>query len=194
MKKLILGLLFLNSILCFSQEHMSFKNVEMNCSAQKYIQKLGQKDLYLVSEEKSKYQNVYTLQGPFATTDDCTIKVYCHHNDSIVGKVVIIFPKEESWAKTKETYKYLWHIYIYKYGDPTIDRWSFGSPFYDGDGKEFEGLEKRRICIISYWKDLSAGLIKLEVNMSGRIEISYEDKINWYKIQDSNRKEIFNEI
>jgi len=182
------------TMVCFGQEHISFKYVEMRYDAQTYIQKLIQEGANLISTEKTKMQNVYTMRGDFATTDNCTIKIYTHRSDSIVGKAVVLFPKEENWQKTKDNYRYLREIYISKYGDYSAEYFSFSTPYREGDGREFEAFAKGRARYITYWKDLSIGLIKIEINKMGQIQITYEDRINWHEIQTSNRRDIEAEI
>jgi len=182
------------SMVCFGQEHISFKCVEMRYDAQTYLQKLMKEGVVLTSTDKSKMQNVYTLKGDFATTDNCVIKIYTHRSDSLVGKAVVIFPKEESWQKTKETYKYLKDIYVSKYSDYSAEYYSFSTPYREGDGREFEAFAKGKARCITYWKELSVGIIKIQVNKAGQIEITYEDRVNWRRIQDSNRRDIEAEI
>jgi len=182
------------SVVCLGQEHISFKCVEMKYDAQTYIQKLIKEGAVMTSSEKTKMQNIYTLKGDFATTDNCEIRVYTHRSDSIVGKAVVLFPKEDCWQKVKDNFRYLRTIYISKYGDPSAEYMSFSTPYREGDGREFEAFSKGRARYITYWKDLSVGIIKITVSKTGQIEITYEDRINWRVIQDCNRRDIAAEI
>lgn len=191
MSLLVAGLV---SMVCMGQEHISFKCVEMRFDAQTYLRKLESEGLSLTSTERTKMQNIYTLRGAFATTDNCVVKIYAHRSDSIIGKAVVLFPKEESWQKAKANYKYLKDIYESKYGEYSAEYYSFSTPYREGDGREYEAFARGKARCITYWKDLYIGIIKIGINKNGQIEITYEDRINWRTIQDSNRRDIEAEI
>ena len=179
MKKRFL-LTLLSFIMAFSasaQEHLTFRGIEIDGPLPAFVQHLNKLG-YVVIEER---ENDCLLKGVFSGVDDCVIYVLTTPNSHIVCQVAVFLPATDSWAVLKSSYLEYRDLLISKYGTPSVDRKSFISPYYEGDGYEMQALSNDKCkYLIRIHADL--GNVSLMINSKdykrGNLLISYEDAQN----------------
>lgn len=142
MKKLITCTLLAVCTICFSQNHLSFKGIEINGTLTDFSQKL----------EASGYKKIYTndaqdacvLEGAFAGYDQCMIFVISTAQEHIVWKVAVQLPEQSSWYSLKSRYNEFRESLMEKYGAPSKKYEFFSSPYYEGDGYEMSALNNEK--------------------------------------------------
>ena len=155
-----------------AQEHMTFKDISMNCNLTTFVTKLE-----AIGYKKALLEDYgAVLKGSFAGKNDCTIMVLCTSNSKSVWKVAVIFPEQTSWSSLKSEYKSFKDSYIQKYGKPDSYEF-FSNPYYEGDGYELQALQLNK-CTYSSFFDTPSGGIVLEIDKDKSVRVVYEDAIN----------------
>ena len=173
MKKILLTLCTV-LIVAFTQaqEHMTFKDISMNCNLTTFVSKLEAKGYKTILVE----DNAAALSGNFAGKDNCTIMILSTTSSKFVWKVVVDFPEHDSWSSLKSEYKSFKESYSQKYGTPKSYEF-FSKPYYDGDGYELQALRVEKCTFASFFETPS-GNIMLEINKNKCVRVTYEDAIN----------------
>ena len=189
MKKILLTL-WTVLIVTFAQaqEHMTFKDISMDCDLTTFVSKLEAKGYTtdLIQD------NGAALSGDFAGKKDCTILVVCTANSKLVWKVGVKFPERTSWSSLKSEYKSLKESYSKKYGIPESFEF-FSKPYYEGDGYELQALRLEKCHYASFY-NTPAGGISLEINADKRILVTYEDNINIQIKKNEDASVVSNDI
>ena len=171
-----------------AQEHMTFKDISMDCDLTTYISKLKAKGY------KTEYTDTYgaVMSGNFAGKDDCKIYILCTENSKLVWKVAVKFPEQSSWSSLKSEYKSFKESYIQKYGVPESYEF-FSNPYEEGDGYELQALRLGKCTYFSFYKT-PLGTIMLSISDDKCTSVTYEDAIN-VKIKNSEKEQaISNDI
>lgn len=168
MKKILLTICTLLIVaLAQAQEHMTFKDISMDCDLTTFVAKLKAKGYKttLIQEDAA------VLSGNFAGKDDCKIVVLCTAASKLVWKVGVVFPKKISWSSLKSEYNTFKESYTQKYGTPKSYEF-FSDPYYEGDGYELQALGLEKCTYASFYNTplggiiLNIGLIGLLVKIS----------------------------
>ena len=102
MKKILLTLCTLLIVaLAQAQEHMTCKDISMDCNLTTFVSKLEAKG-YIT---KLTEANGAVMSGSFAGKDGCTIYILCTETTKSVWKVAVKFPEQSSWSSLKSEYK-----------------------------------------------------------------------------------------
>ena len=166
--------LMLGSI-CYAQEevkHMDFKGIPMDGDLSSYITKLNQKGFKTTSVE----EEAAILKGQFAG-EDVELAVYSTPRSKMVYMVVVVFPEQSSWYSIKADFKKLENNLEEKYGAPTLQRKSFDSPYYEGDGYEMSAVRLDKCNYFSRFLT-EDGEINIMILKSKKIGLYYVDKVN----------------
>ena len=86
-----------------AQEHMTFKDISLNCDITTFVAKLKAKGYTTTME----FENGAILSGSFAGKDDCAIIILCTAKSKLVWKVCVGFPEKVSWRSLKSEYNSL---------------------------------------------------------------------------------------
>lgn len=180
MKKGFITLLFLSLLLSLSaQEHLTFKGYPIDGNITQFVSALKQQGYKVVYTNDAG--DACILNGTFAGYNNCDIFVLSTENSHTVWKVVAKLPTQTSWYDLKARYNDYKESLTKKYGKPSNDFQYFSSPYYEGDGYEFQALSKDK-CTFSAYYDLNEGTIAISIDSkkhnSGCVSIGYEDKIN----------------
>ena len=188
MKKILLTICtLLIVVLAQAQEHMTFKDISMDCNLTTFVSKLEAKGYRTTLLEDDNA----VLKGNFAGKDDCSIYVLCTAKSKLVWKVAVRFPEQVSWSSLKSEYKSFKELYTKKYGNPKSYEF-FSDPYYEGDGYELQALRLEKCTYASFFKTDIGGII-LEIG-NKNIIVHYEDAIN-VEIKNSEKEQaISNDI
>lgn len=189
MKKILLTLCTLLIVaLTQAQEHMTFKDISMDCNLTTFVSKLKAKGYTttLIQEDAA------VLSGSFAGKDDCTIVVLCTSVSKLVWKVGVIFPKRTSWSSLKSEYNSFKESYTQKYGSPKSYEF-FSDPYYEGDGYELQAIGLDKCTYASFFSTPLGGII-LKIDSDKCVSVSYEDEINVKIKRSEEENAISNDI
>ena len=171
-----------------AQEHMTFKDIPMDCNLTTYISKLKAKGYKVVLEQ----EDAAALSGTFAGKDDCTILVFGTATSKIVWKVIVDFPERTTWSALKSEYNTFKESYTNKYGQPESFEY-FSKPYYEGDDYELQALRLKK-CTYSSYYNTPLGYISLQIHKDQYIRVTYEDAINVKIKNDEKENAISNDI
>ncbi len=187
-------LLFIGSI-CNAQEHLTFKGIPIDGKLNEFVSKL-QNEGYVLNFTNDE-GNACILEGAFAGFANCKIFVLSTPYSHIVWKVAVKLPEQNSWYSLKSRYNDFKNSLTQKYGDPENDYHFFSSPYYEGDGFEFQALRKDK-CSYAAFFDTQTGYISIEIESkeydSGRVSIAYEDKANTKLKKEDQQQSINNDL
>ena len=201
MKKLVLLFMtFFISFIGYGQtEHLTFQGIQINGSWAEFGSQLVEKTNFKIASANLNNQMkkesgingcLYTCNtfagitnNWFLITNACTTE----KNNYTMSAVLIYTDPFYSWNNLYKQYLNLKNLYIKKYGDPSITKEYFSDPLIKEAGCEFMDIENGDGLFINIWyiQDLGNIQIKIEAEnaLSGRITITYSDKINsekWY--------------
>jgi len=183
-QQLILTVLILLSVSCFSQEHLKFKDIPIDGNINLFSKLLVNQGFTMSSSK----ENIIILNGEFITKKNCDIYIFGSKKSNIVWQVGVFFPVDISWSSIKRDYFEIKAQYQLKYGNPEISNEAFLKPYYDGDGYEFQALKVEKCNYSSFW-ETETSLIMVSIGSNRKISILYEDKQN-YAIQEKEKKEV----
>src|SRR5205085_1224142 len=98
-----------------SSKHLTFKGIPLDGTLDQYVAKMVQSGFNRISQENG----VATLQGDFAGYKDCNVNVSTLKQTDLVHKIVVLFPKKDTWSTLSENYSDLKLMLKEKYGDPS---------------------------------------------------------------------------
>jgi len=172
-----MAVILMSALNCKSQERMSFKGVEMNTDLVTFVNKLVEQGIKIKEHKLGDISYTYTLSGAFAGYSNCEIFVFGKKDKTLVYKVVVYLPEDNSWYSIKSDYNKLKEAYIKKYGAPSEDFHFFSSPYYEGDGYELTAIKIEKCYYSTFWT-FDYGTIYTEISKYCQIKIVYEDKVN----------------
>lgn len=121
------------------------------------------------------------LEGDFAGYKGCTIGVSTLKQKDLVCKIVVIFPKLETWSQLTTNYFNLKEMLTVKYGEPScvIEKFDGYEPSDDGSKMSSVKLDH---CKYYTTFETARGTIQLNIGhesvYSCFVVLSYFDKIN----------------
>ena len=189
MKKILLTICTLLIVaLAQAQEHMTFKDISMDCNLTTFVSKLEAKGYITKLTEATGA----VMSGSFAGKDGCTIYILCTETTKSVWKVAVKFPEQSSWSSLKSEYKSFKESYMQKYGIPESFEF-FSKPYEEGDGYELQALRLDKCIYASYFKT-SLGYIVLEMHKDECLRVTYEDEINSKMRESEKEQAVSNDI
>jgi len=188
MKKIILFSFLFISVLCLGQEHMKFRDLEINGDLTSFISELEKMDYSL----SKTHDHVAILTGNFIGKN-CTLFVVSSPNTETVWKVGVSLPKDENWSSLKSDYLSLQKQFTKKYGKPEKEYSFFLKPYYEGDGYEIQALRKEKCYFATIYK-IETGYVILQISEFSNISISYEDKLNTEINKQETEQEVQDQI
>lgn len=182
MKKTLFTLLFgLIATIGFAQTespHLSFKGVPIDGTLNEYVQKMKQKGFTYMNTK----DGLVLLKGDFAAYKECTIGVATLRDQDLVSKIVVMFPKCETWSALADNYYNLKEMLTEKYGKPANVTEEFqGHSEPKDDNSRYYYVTADRCKYITTF-ETPKGDIQLSLSRNNFREpyvvLSYFDKIN----------------
>ena len=196
MKKfMLIGALLTVCAISFSQDHLTFKGIEINGTLTEFSKKLeasGFKKTYT-----NDAQDACVLEGSFAGFDECRIFVLSTAQEHIVWKVAVLLPEQSSWYSLKSRYNDFKSSLTEKYGAPDKKYEYFSSPYYEGDGYEISALNNDKCTYATYfYTDLGTVGIDLEGGGygKGQVRIMYTDATNAELNEKSKKASVIQDL
>lgn len=156
---------------CFTQEHMTFKNIPIDGNYKEFVKKMKGDGGEVILER----EGVVVLKYKF-TGKPCELFVLYTPKTNIVWKVAVSFDKYISWKSIKSDYFDFKDLYTKKYGNPDSFEF-FSDPYYEGDGYEMQAIRNEKCTYTSFF-EAENGYISVKIGTTESIFLSYEDKIN----------------
>lgn len=166
-------------------EHMTFKGVPINGSLTDFTAKMKQKGFAHLGSQNG----IAVFEGEFAAQKECTIAVLCSKSTNTVSRVMVIFPKCETWSLLYGRYGTLKELLTQKYGEPSENMEVFEGLYKPDDDKDRMSAVKGDRCkYISVW-GTSKGDVELAIDHEGYsrcfVRLTYSDKINMEKMTNA---------
>lgn len=181
MKKILFTIMvFLMSMTSFSQTespHLSFKGVPIDGTLNEYVLKMKQKGFV----SQGIKDGLALLEGDFAGYKGCTIGVSTLKQKDLVSKIVVIFPKHETWSQLTNNYYNLKEMLMEKYGEPSnvLEKFDGYEPSDDNSKMNYVKLDQ---CKYYTTFETEKGTIQLNIGHESYsncfVVLSYFDKIN----------------
>ena len=168
MKKILLLLMLMPSMLAYAQHHLKFKGVEMNGSIIAFADSLKKKG-FIVDDQD---ENIIWMKGTFVN-EDVNIGILSTPKTHIVCRLIVVFNKKDDWYSLKSQYNILKDNYEIKY-EKDADYSFFSDPYYEGDGYEMTAVKSNKCRYTSFFKGEDGG-INLEISKLACVVIVYED-------------------
>lgn len=190
MKRILLSLLLSTAISLSNaqtngdtSQHLSFKGVPINGTLEEYVTEM----------KKSGFTHLDTddgtamLEGDFAGYKNCLVVVSTLKQKDLVDKIVVLFPKKDTWSGLSGNYFNLKQMLTEKYGDPTDAVEKFDKSFEPKDDRsKFFEVKLDRCKYYSKW-ETDKGKIGLMITHDTwdncYVSLSYFDKINGEQIR-----------
>lgn len=161
-----------------SNEHLTFKGVPIDGTLNEYVLKMEKSGFSLIDSK----DGAAMLKGDFAAYKECIIGVATLEQKDLVSRIMVFFPKQNTWSSLSSNYYNLKELLTEKYGEPseTVEEFNSYSEPKDDNAKMHEvGLNN---CIYYTIYELDNGSIKLSIENDGfsarYVILSYSDKIN----------------
>lgn len=140
-------------------------------SAEFFIPRLEEKGFVKVDTFESSTKFI----GKFAN-EIVNLTLLASPRTNTVCKVIVYFPKKNSWAELQSDYFKKKNLYRIKYL-LTDDFEFFSSPYENGDGYEMRAVVNEKCNYHSFFKE-EGGHIGVEICPLKCIKVTYEDDIN----------------
>ena len=159
--------------------HLTFKGIPITGTLENFAQKMEAKGFKKISSDKKGVG----FEGEFAGYSECNIYVFKVPNRNIVHEVVVVFPKESSWANLEKEYNKFKDMLTNKYGVPTL----YFETFKEGaltfnDAAKMSSLKKGNCDYWTQWEVdngyIKVGIFSISDTDGGNIGLVYYDKIN----------------
>lgn len=174
----------------FAQEssHFDFKGIPIDGSLDSYVGQLNKKGFTTTKNT----EDAAMLKGTFAG-EDVEVAVYTTPKSRTVYMVVVAFPEQSAWYSIKSDFKKLENSLQEKYGKPSLQRKSFASPYYEGDGYEMTAIKVDK-CYYYTRFTTAAGELTLLILKSGQVALYYVDKQNDAKGEREKNASIYEDL
>ena len=160
-----------------SSKHLSFKGVPIDGTLADYVLKMKKNGFV----QKSLKDGVAILEGDFASYKSCIVGVSTLKQKDLVSKIVVIFPKRDTWSSLSSNYFNLKDLLTEKYGKPSENLEEFQSYTPEDDGSKFTQVELGA-CKYYTTFETEKGTIELTIEHDGItscfVKLAYFDKIN----------------
>ena len=159
--------------------HLTFKGIPITGTVENFAQKMEAKGFRKIDSNK----RCVVFKGEFAGYSECEILVVKVPNRNVVYKVVVLFPKESSWANLEKEYNQFKDMLTNKYGEPfgSSETFKEGASTFSDEAK-MSSLKKGNCDYRTVWK-VENGFIGVDIfpksdTDDGYIRLFYFDKIN----------------
>lgn len=167
-----------------SAQHLTFMGIPIDGNRAHFIRELMFKKDFKKSEYYSKENP--TLTGKFSERDVLVIPLAYGKNR--IWRVGVMFDETQSWRILKSTFNTLVDELTTKYGSPSSVRRDTPDPYFDGSGKEMDGLRYGKvdwqaefITPNGYISVFFSTKIALNGTFKGMVTLSYTDGSNEFK-------------
>ena len=160
------------SMSLYAQEPLEFRGLPIDGNLTNFVSKMKSIGYTVIDEE----DNLVFMKGKF-TNRDVKLLVCSSVKTHTVWKVCVLFDEARSWSSLKSDYLEYKDLFTKKYGKASDSYEFFLSPYYEGDGFEFQALRNEKCHYITFWEN-NVGYIAVQMKASERLGIDYEDKIN----------------
>ena len=193
MKKIFMAIvLCLVCTFSFGQEHLTFKNVEIDGDMLVFCQKMETCGFTTVQQYDD--EGIVQMKGTFMGYRDCSLFVIGTQKSKKVWKVIVDIPEvENDFYTLKSQYENAVEAYTKKYGKPDSDFYFFRRPYYEGDGYEMQALRLEKLIATSFWH-INNGTIVVKITKYQNLQIGYEDKKNCEIHSQEKQENINNDI
>lgn len=186
MKKLLIFLFaVLSVVMSHAQEHLTFKGVPIDGTLDEYVANMKKAGFTYLGEE----DGIALLQGDFAGFRNCMIGVVTLKSIDIVNRISVLFDFHKEWSTLYGNYSSLKDMLTKKYGkkDECVEKFDgYSQPRDDKD--RMYNLVMDRCIYYTIWKtdkgNIELEIIKGDDYNSGRVRLSYWDKINTTSVEE----------
>ncbi len=133
---------------------------------------------------------VSVLSGDFAGYKNCFVGVVTLQNLDVVSRISVLFPEQETWSALLHDYEHLKSMLTEKYGYSNKSEEKFTG--YIGDynnGLVMSALHEGKYVWYTTFTtehgDIELSLVEGTRYSTGRVRLSYHDKINSEKVHQS---------
>lgn len=153
-------------------QHIQFMGVPLNGTVKSFVTKMQNKGFTI--DTKFDDGNIM-MRGTF-TNRDIELFIFGTPESKQVYKVVIYYPKKETWKALKNDYFNVKALFDRKY-ELDSDYAFFMDPYDEGDGDEIEAVENDKCRFVSFY-NATGGMIGVQISTYRQIKVTYEDEIN----------------
>jgi hypothetical protein len=121
--------------------------------------------------------DLYVFTGTISTKD-VEIVVITTPTSKLVKKLVVFYPKQESWYSLKSQFNDVVEVITKKYGKPDDNYAFFQSPYEEGDGYEMTAVGTENCFYLYAWKanaNFPNQTIAVRIVKSKRVTLAYEN-------------------
>jgi hypothetical protein len=121
--------------------------------------------------------DLYVFNGTISTKD-VEVVVITTPTSKLVRKLVVFYPKQESWYSLKSEFNDVFEVISKKYGQPDDNYAFFKSPYEEGDGYEMTAVATENCFYLSAWKANATypnQTIAVRITKSKRVTLAYEN-------------------
>jgi hypothetical protein len=121
--------------------------------------------------------DLYVFNGTISTKD-VEVVVITTPTSKLVKKIVVFYPKQESWYSLKSEFNDVFEVISKKYGQPDDNYAFFKSPYEEGDGYEMTAVGTENCFYLSAWKANATypnQTIAVRIVKSKRVTLAYEN-------------------
>ena len=163
------------SAMSFSQEHMKFKGIPMDCTVKQFMAKLMLEGFKYVETNED---GLITMAGHFAG-DDVLLWLFDNTDGMISAVCVVMDYNDLSWGSISEDLDFYKDNLTKKYGRPSKVNIKYKYPYKKGSGNELLGFKLGRNMYNVMWdtKEGTIGMTFASVTNTILI-ITYADEIN----------------
>lgn len=167
-------------------QHLTFKGVPIDGTLKEYVEAM-KKAGFIYKEKTSDGSAILT--GDFAGYKNCSIKVSTLHNCDVVNKIFVQFPDKNTWSSVIGDYEQLKSLLTKKYGKPQKCSERFTN--YKGNNNYLimhslhAGEYEWHTTFLTELGDVELSIIEGTQYMTGAVRLTYYDKINSVKVNNS---------
>jgi hypothetical protein len=121
--------------------------------------------------------DLYVFTGTISTKD-VEIVVITTPTSKLVKKLVVFYPKQESWYSLKSQFNDVVEVITKKYGKPDDNYAFFQTPYEEGDGYEMTAVGTENCFYLYAWKanaNFPNQTIAVRIVKSKRVTLAYEN-------------------
>lgn len=170
--KHVLTILLLFVTIIANAQHLEFKGIQICGSVSTFAQKLEKQGYGIVYNKDYDY----VLSGEF-TGKNARVFLLGTLKTGEIWKVAVQFDESTTWSDILSDYSFYVDLFTQKYGFPSDHFEFFENPYYKGDGYEMQALRMGKCNYASFFNIVN-GSIVIKMTSEGRLQLTYEDKIN----------------
>lgn len=168
----------------WSQEHLTFKGVEINGSTEDFIRQMEKKGFYVLKDFDSRV----VLKGTFSGRPNCILHINTLEKEDVVSSVQVLFEREVTWFALSNNYDTLKNMLTEKYGQPVEVIEQFVNLYSEEDYLKITRLMAND-CNWRSTFETGLGQIVLYITYKteygSHVVLEYRDKINCMKQREA---------